>query len=72
MKTLTYEDYLADPLAVLGRIQLQAQHARALAIHRYIVAPAARACGRLLAIRGIRLRLDPLAGAMKDAAKLAA
>ena len=59
MKTPTYEDYLADPSAMAQQVRLEAQRARALAAHRYILEPLARACGRLLAIRGVKLYLDP-------------
>jgi len=44
---------------VLSQIQLEASRARALAVHQYIFAPLARFCGALLAIRGVKLRLDP-------------
>jgi hypothetical protein len=65
MKKLTYEDYLADPSAVTARIQLGAQRDRARAVQRYLLAPLARFCGRLLAIRGVKLRLDPRAAASR-------
>ena len=59
MENITYEDYLANPSEVLAQIQLEASRARALAVHQYIFAPLARFCGALLAIRGVKLRLDP-------------
>lgn len=61
MENLTYEDYLANPAAVLERIQREAQRARTEAINDYMLVPLARLCGRLLAIRGVKLRLDPRA-----------
>ena len=59
MKTPTYEEYLADPSAVIAQVQLEAQHERARAVHRYLIEPLARACGKLLAIRGVKVYLDP-------------
>jgi hypothetical protein len=59
MKKLTYQDYLADPLAVTAQVRQEAQRARAQAVQRHFLAPLARLCGRLLAIRGVRLHLDP-------------
>lgn len=59
MKTPTYEDYLADPSAVTHEVRLEAQRARALAVQRYILAPITRLCGELLAIRGVKIYLDP-------------
>jgi len=59
MKNLTYADYLADPEATLERIQREARRARVEAIGQYLLEPLARLCGRLLAIRGVKLYLDP-------------
>jgi hypothetical protein len=56
----TYDDYLADPLA-REAIERAARHARALALQKHLFAPLARFCGRLTAVRGFRLRLDPRA-----------
>jgi hypothetical protein len=61
MKKLTYETYLTDPSAVAAQVRLDASRARALAVHRYVLMPLARFCGELLAIRGVKLHLDPLA-----------
>jgi hypothetical protein len=61
MKNPTYETYLADPSAAHAQIQRAASRARAEAVHRHVLAPLARFCGRLTAIRGVRLRLDPRA-----------
>jgi hypothetical protein len=59
MKNLTYQDYLADPAAALERIQREAQRARTEAVSRYLFEPLTRFCGRLLAIRGVKMHLDP-------------
>jgi hypothetical protein len=59
MKNLTYESYLADPQSVQERIQREARRSRAQALNRALFEPLAAFCGRLLAVRGIRLRLDP-------------
>ena len=64
MKNLTYQDYLADPAAALERIQREAQRARTEAVSRYLFEPLARFCGRLLAIRGAKLYLDPRAATL--------
>jgi hypothetical protein len=39
MKTPTYQDYLANPTAVLERVERQARRERAEAVHDFIVAP---------------------------------
>jgi hypothetical protein len=59
MRNVTYQDYLADPAAALGPIQREAQRARTEAFSRHLLAPLARLCGRLLAIRGAKRYLDP-------------
>jgi hypothetical protein len=59
MRNLTYETYLANPQAVQERIELEARRMRAQALQSAVFEPLAAFCGRLLAIRGIRLRLDP-------------
>jgi hypothetical protein len=59
MKTPTYEDYLADPAAVRAELHRAATRARDEAIYRHAIVPFARFCGRLLAVRGIRMQLDP-------------
>jgi hypothetical protein len=64
MENITYEDYLANPSEVLAQIQREASRARALAVHQYILMPLAQFCGRLLAIRGAKLYLDPRAATL--------
>ena len=59
MKNLTYEAYLADPQAVQGQIELEARRMRTQALKSAVFEPLAAFCGWLLAIRGLRLRLDP-------------
>jgi len=59
MKKLTYEAYLADPQSVHERIEHQARRMRAEALKRAFFDPLAAFCGRLLAIRGVTLLLDP-------------
>jgi hypothetical protein len=59
MKKLTYETYLADPLRVREQILDEARRMRAETLKRTIFDPFAAFCGRLLAIRGVRLWLDP-------------
>jgi len=59
MKNLTYETWLADPQRVQEQIELEARRVRAQALKRTFFDPLAAFCGRLLAIRGVRLRLDP-------------
>lgn len=39
MKTPTYEDYLANPSAVLEQVERQARRERAEAVHQLIVVP---------------------------------
>jgi hypothetical protein len=63
MKNLTYETYLTDPAAVVAQVRRDARRARALAVHRYLIWPLARFCAMLLAIRGVKLQLDPRAAA---------
>jgi hypothetical protein len=58
MKNIAYETYLADP-AVREGIEHAARRAQAIALHRYLIAPLVRFCGRLTAVRGVRLQLDP-------------
>ena len=58
MKNVTYETYLAEP-AVREQIAAAARRAQAFAMHRYLLQPLVRFCGRLIAVRGFRLRLDP-------------
>jgi hypothetical protein len=59
MKKLTYETYLADPQRVQEQILDEARRMRAEALQRAFFKPLAAFCGSLLAIRGVRLRLDP-------------
>ena len=59
MENLTYEAFLDNPEAVMLQVSREASRSRALAVHQYIFAPLARFCGALLAIRGVKLRLDP-------------
>ena len=59
MEHLTYETYLADPSAAYAQIQRAAGRARAEALYRHVLEPLARFCGRLTAIRGVRMQLDP-------------
>ena len=42
MKTLTYEDYLANPEAVKQQVYREARRERAEVVHRLIVAPLAQ------------------------------
>ena len=42
MKTPTYEDYLANPAAVVEQVEREAHRARAAAVHEFIVAPLMR------------------------------
>jgi hypothetical protein len=42
MKTPTYQDYLANPSAVLEQVHREARRARAEAVHYFIVAPLVR------------------------------
>ena len=58
MKNLTYEKYLAEP-ALREQIAAAARRAQAIAMHRYLLQPLVRFCGRLVAVRGFKLRLDP-------------
>jgi hypothetical protein len=39
MKTPTYQDYLANPIAVREQVERYARRARAESVHRFIVAP---------------------------------
>lgn len=48
MKTPTYQDYLANPTAVLEQVERQARRERAEAVHDFIVAPLMRLCERAL------------------------
>ena len=59
MKKLTYQAYLADPRGVQDQIEFEARRMRAAALKRSLFDPLAAFCGRLLAIRGARLLLDP-------------
>ena len=59
MKNLTYESYLADPQSARQQIEREARRMRAQALKSALFEPLAAFCGRLLAIRGVRLRLDP-------------
>jgi hypothetical protein len=59
MKTPTYEDYLANPAAVRAQVERAANRARAEAVYIHALVPFARFCGRLTAVRGIRVQLDP-------------
>ena len=61
MKTPTYETFLEDPAAVMTHVRREASRARNLALDSYLLKPLANFCGRLLAIRGVKLRLDPRA-----------
>jgi hypothetical protein len=63
MKNLTYETYLSNPSEVHAQIQRAASRDRADAAHRYVIGPVVRFCGQLIAIRGVRLQLDPRVGA---------
>lgn len=67
MKNLTYEDFLNDPEEVMHRVRSEANRGRAQAMHNHLLMPLARFCGRLLAIPGVKARLDP-----RVAARLAA
>jgi len=58
MENLTYQTYLTDP-AARTRIADAARSARAAAGYRYLVLPLVQFCGRLVAVRGVRLHLDP-------------
>jgi hypothetical protein len=59
MNTPTYADYLADPAAVRADLQRAASRARAIAMYQHGLMPLARFCGRLIAVRGLRMQLDP-------------
>jgi hypothetical protein len=59
MEKLTYNDYLADPMAAQARIQRAASRSRAEAVGGYVFVPLARFCARLVAVRGVKLWLDP-------------
>lgn len=59
MKNLTYETYFADPQLAQEQIELEARRMRAEALKRTFFDPLAAFCGRLLAIRGVKLMLDP-------------
>ena len=59
MKKLTYDTYLADPQRVQEQILDEARRMRAEALKRTLFDPLAAFCGRLLAIRGVKLLLDP-------------
>ena len=59
MENPTYEDFVNDPEAVMDEVRRKARRARALAVRRYLLKPLARFCGNLLAVRGIKLYLDP-------------
>jgi hypothetical protein len=59
MKNLSYETYLADPQSVREQIERAARRMRAEALKRTLFEPLAAFCGRLLAVRGVRLLLDP-------------
>jgi hypothetical protein len=58
MKTITYETYLADA-AVREGIVRAARRAQATAVYEYLMKPLVLFCGRLSAVRGVRLQLDP-------------
>lgn len=58
MKTITYETYLADS-SVREAIEREARRAQAIAVQEYLIEPLVRFCGRLTAVRGVRLQLDP-------------
>jgi hypothetical protein len=59
MKKLTYETFLADPRAVQDQIEFEARRMRSAALKAMFFDPLAAFCGRLLAIRGARLLIDP-------------
>jgi len=59
MKTPTYQDYLVNPEAVRAQVQRAASHARSHAVYHYAIAPLVRFCGSVIAVRGIRMQLDP-------------
>ena len=42
MKKPTYQDYLANPAAVIEQVERQARRERAAAVHEFIVAPLMR------------------------------
>ena len=42
MKTPTYQDYLANPAAVMEQVERQARRERAAAVRQFIVAPLMR------------------------------
>jgi hypothetical protein len=59
MKNLTSQEYFADPQLAQERIELVARRMRAEALKRAFFDPLAAFCARLLAIRGVKLLLDP-------------
>jgi hypothetical protein len=63
MKNMTYQTYLTDP-AARGQIDAAARSVRAQTAQRYLFAPLARFCGKLVSIRGVGLHLDPRVGAI--------
>jgi hypothetical protein len=64
MKQLTYQTYLTDP-AMRQQIDAAVRGARAQALQRYLFAPLARFCGKLVSIRGAGLQPAP---SLQDAA----
>ncbi len=59
MKNLSYQTYLANPQLVTEQIELEARRMRARELKRVLFEPLAAFCARLLAIRGVKLLLDP-------------
>jgi hypothetical protein len=62
MKNLIYETYLTDP-ALREQIIATAHSLRAQAMQRHLLLPLARFCGKLVAVRGLKMWLDPRAAA---------
>jgi len=54
----TYQQYLADPQRFQEQVELAARRMRAEALRRAFF-ELADFCGRLLAVRGVKLLLDP-------------
>jgi hypothetical protein len=48
-----------QPDVVMDQVHRKARRARVEAINVHLFVPLARLCGRLLAIRGVKLYLDP-------------
>ena len=59
MKKLTYETYFADPQAIQQSVELEARRMRSREMQRLVFDPLFAFCARLLAVRGVKLLLDP-------------